>query len=49
MSSGARHFGLVAEVISLHGPEDVESAACKAQHGLRVAFALRALAVVVVS
>ena len=40
---------MVAGVVALHGPEDVEAAPCEAQDRLGVAFALRSLAVVIVS
>jgi hypothetical protein len=49
LSSGAGHYGLVAGVVSLHSPQDVEAPPCQAQDRLGMAFALRALAVVRVS
>ena len=49
LSSGTRHSGLVAGLIALHGPEDVEATPCEAQDRLGVSFALRTLAVVIVS
>ena len=33
-SSGTRHSGLVAGLIALHGPEDVEAMPCEAQDRL---------------
>ena len=39
---------MVAGVVSLHSPQDVEAPSCKAQDGLGMEFALRSLAVVIV-
>ena len=47
LSSGSRYFGLVAGVVSLHGPQDVEAPAGQAEHGLGMSFALSSLAVVI--
>ena len=34
LSSGTRHSGLVGGVVALHGPQNVETAACETQDGL---------------